>query len=374
MGPAGRVRMGGFMNAARLRMAAGVTALAFVAFMTLAASGTLGGPALGAATTVTIVSGDVQIRHGLTGSFVSAIDGDVLVSGDTIRTADGARAVLTYFEGSTVSIEPNSELTIETAAANSDGSTVVVMQQNFGRSWHVVTKLITGNSKYEVKTPASTASVRGTAFQVDSDGERTVVTTTEGTVVDQVVDPERPGQTVDIPVPAGKTHEQKRNAPPVAAVVAPQPERTLTMTLDDQHSVVIDAEGRKNGIDKNGKKHLETPGAQLVKTKDGKLHVVLPNVSDGRVEAQVRRGGGGEVDVLTTVKDKDKEPVKVETKVKADAGGPGRASVEVSRTSEGKTNVKPSDEKKPEPKTTEPKTTEQNKTVDKKPDDKKPKR
>ena len=347
--PAGGVRMGGFMNPARLRMAAGVSVLAFVAFMTIAASGTLGGRALGAATTVTIISGDIQVRHGATGSFVSATDGEVLVAGDTVRTADGARAVLTYFEGSTVSVEPNSELTIETASSNPDGSTVVVMQQHVGRTWHVVTKLVTGNSKYEVKTPASTASVRGTAFQVDSDAERTVVTTTEGTVVDRVADPDRPGQTVDVPVPAGKTHEQKKNARPAPAAVAPEAERTLTMTLDDQNSLVIDAEGRKNGIDKNGKKHLETPGAQLLRTKDGKLQVVLPNVSDGRVEALVRKAGGGEVDVLTTVEDKGKEPVKVATKVKADAGGPGRASVDVTRTSDGRTNVKPSNEKKPRP-------------------------
>jgi hypothetical protein len=217
----------------------------------------------------------------------------------------------------------------------------VVMQQTFGRTWHVVTKLITGNSKYEVKTPASTASVRGTAFVVDSDGERTAVTTTEGTVVDRVADPERPGQTVDVPVPAGKTHEQKRNAAPAPAVSTPEAERTLTIALDDQSSLVIDAEGRKNGIDKNGKKHLETPGAKLV-TKDGKLHVVLPNVSDGRLEAQVRKAGGGEVDVETTVKDKGQEPVKVQTKVSADTSGQGRASVEVKRTADGKTDVKQS--------------------------------
>jgi hypothetical protein len=337
------------MNAARLRMVAGVSVLAFVAFMTLAASGTLGGRALGAATTVTIISGDVQVRHSATGAFVSATDGEILTAGDTIRTGDGVRAVLTYFEGSTVSIEPNSELTLETASALTDGSTVVVMQQNFGRTWHVVTKLIAGNSKYEVKTPASTASVRGTAFQVDSDGEQTVVTTTEGTVVDLVADPDRPGQTVEVPVPAGKTHQQKKSTRPVPATDAPEAERTLTMTLDDQNSLVIDAEGRKNGIDKNGKKHLETPGAKLMTTADGKLQVVLPNVSDGRIEALVRKGGGGDVDVQTTVEEKGAEPVKVETKVKADAGGPGRTSVEVSKAADGTTKVKPSSEKKPKP-------------------------
>jgi hypothetical protein len=308
--------------------------------MAFGVGGGFGGRAFAAATTVTIISGDIQVRHGASASFVSATDGEVLVSGDTLRTGDDARAVLTYFEGSTVSIEPNSELTIENASSLSDGSTIVVMQQNFGRTWHVVTKLITGNSKYEVKTPASTASVRGTAFQVDSDGERTIVTTTEGTVVDRVADPDHRGQAVDVPVPAGKTHEQKKNARPAPAANAPRPERTVTVTLGDQSSLVIDAQGRANGIDKNGKKHLETPGAQLTKTNDGKLQIVLPNVSDGRLEARVRKADGGEVDMQTTVDERGKEPVKAHSIVTADKSGEGRASLDVTRTADGKTSVK----------------------------------
>ena len=283
------VRMGGRAGSSRLRKAIGPVVFGLLLFMAFGLGGGFGGRALAAATTVTIISGDIQVRHGATASFVSATDGEVLVAGDTVRTGGDARAVLTYFEGSTVSIEPNSELTIDKASALTDGSTIVLMQQNFGRTWHVVTKLITGNSKYEVKTPASTASVRGTAFQVDSDSERTIVTTTEGTVVDRVADPDHQGQTVDVPVPAGRTHEQKKNARPAPAAAAPQPERTVTVTLDDQSSLVVDAQGRANGIDKNGKKHLETPGAQLLKTNDGKLQIVLPNVSDGRFEALIRK-------------------------------------------------------------------------------------
>ena len=343
---AGAVWMRGFSDPTRRRKALAYAVMTILVVTAFGLGGGFGNRALAAATTVTVLSGDVLVRHAAS-SFASATDGEVLVAGDTIRTGDGARAILTYFEGSTVSVEPNSELTIETASASSDGSTIVLMQQNFGRTWHVVTKLITGNSKYEVKTPASTASVRGTAFQVDSDAERTVVTTTEGTVVDRVPDPERAGQTVDVPVPAGKTHEQRKNARPAPAATAPQPERTLTMTLDDQNSLVIDAQGRANGIDKNGKKRLETPGAQLMKTKDGKLQVVLPNVSDGRVEAVVRRSGGGDVNVQTTVEERGSEPVKVQVMVSADTSGQARANVDVTRSADGKTDVKQSNGKKP---------------------------
>ncbi len=302
--------------------------------------GGFGGRALGAATTVSVISGDIQVRHAASGSFVIATDGEILAAGDTIRTGDGGRAILTYFEGSTVSVEPNTELTIEAASSSGDGSTVVVMQQNFGRTWHVVTKLITGNSKYEVKTPASTASVRGTAFLVDSDGEQTMVTTTEGTVVARVADPERLGQLASVPVPAGKSHAQKKNARPAPAAATPQPERTLTVTLDDANSLVVDAQGRANGIDKHGKVRLETPGARLVKTTDGRLQIVLPNVPDGLFEALVRKTDGAEVDVQATVEDRGGEPVTTEGKVWADSSGQGRVSVEVKRAADGKSLVK----------------------------------
>jgi hypothetical protein len=339
---AGTVRMRGTTVPKRSHRAVGTVVLGFLLFVAFGLGGGFGGRALGAATTVTVLSGDIQVRHGASGAFVTATDGEVLAAGDTIRTAEGARAILTYFEGSTVSVEPNTELTIEDASAHSDGSTVVVMQQNFGRTWHVVTKLITGGSKYEVKTPASTASVRGTAFQVDSDGEHTVVTTTEGTVVARVADPERLGQTVSIPVPAGKSHEQKKNARPAPAAAAPQPDRTLTITLDDQNSLVIDAQGRANGIDMHGKVRLETPGAQLVRTSDGRLQVVLPNVPDGRFEAVVSKTDGAEVDVQATVEDRGSEPVKTEGKVKAGTSGQVRVNVEVQRTAHGKSHVKQS--------------------------------
>ena len=338
--------MRGFPRATRLRKALGHVVLGCLLFVAFGIGGGFGGRALGAATTVTVLSGDIQVRHGASG-FASATDGEVLNAGDTIRTGEGARAVLTYFEGSTVSVEPNSELTIEVASSLGDGSTVVVMQQSFGRTWHVVTKLITGNSKYEVKTPASTASVRGTAFQVDSDGERTVVTTTEGTVVAHVADPEHPGQIVDVPVPAGKTHEQKRNARPAPAATTPQAERTLTMTLDDQNALVIDAQGRANGIDKNGRKRLETPGARLVKTADGKLQVVLPDPSDGRLEALVRGDGAGDVSVETTVREQGQEPLRVEDRVATDTSGQVRTGVDLTRSADGRTNLKQSSGKKP---------------------------
>jgi hypothetical protein len=261
--------------------------------MGLGVTGLLGNNrALGAATTVTIISGDIQIRHSSAGAFVPATDGEVITAGDTIRTGANSRAVLTYFEGSTVTVEPDSELVVEAVGAQTDGSTVVVMQQNAGRTWHVVTRLISGNSKYEVKTPASTASVRGTAFDVtikfDSNNEPTAqITTTEGTVVHSAPDPVNPTQTIEVPVTAGKTESVKKGEAPAPVKDAPAPERKVTVNVESPNSLVVDPLGRANGV-KDGKVIIQTPGAQVV--RDGEnVRVIMPDVPDGKFATRVEK-------------------------------------------------------------------------------------
>src|SRR5207253_1086264 len=113
---------------------------------------------------LTVISGNVLMRSA-GADFSTATDGAVLYVGSTIRTGADARAIITLFEGSTVELEPASDITIEEATLRS-GSTIVELAQSLGRSWHVVTHLTTADSRYEVKTPAATASVRGTAFEV----------------------------------------------------------------------------------------------------------------------------------------------------------------------------------------------------------------
>jgi hypothetical protein len=107
-------------------------------------------------TTVTLVDGPVLIRHGA-GEFAPAGVGDVLAAGDTIRTASGASAEITYFEGSSVRLEPQSEIIIASLRPEND----ISVGRMLTRSWRVVTQLMVGNTRYEVRGPGSTASVRG---------------------------------------------------------------------------------------------------------------------------------------------------------------------------------------------------------------------
>lgn len=299
----------------RPRIIVAAVGLAFVLAIVLGATGVFTPKsqrvALGASTTLSIISGEVQIRHGATGDFTAADDGAILGPGDTIRTAAGARAVLTYFEGSTVEIEPGTELAIQTAHGNPDGSTVIVMEQELGTTWHVVSHLVQGASKYEVRTTASTASVRGTQFTVGVvEDLSTSITTTEGNVATSDA-----GATTTVEVTQGLITTTKKGEAPAPPKPAPEPERKVTVTVTDQNTLVVDTLGRANGI-KNGKKIVQTPGAQ-VSIVDGKLVITLPNIPDGDVVTHFQNTSkSDDVEVTTKVEDRGKKPVEVTETVK----------------------------------------------------------
>ena len=120
-------------------------------------------------------------------AFAPALDGEVYSTGDQIRANADGRAVLTFFDGSTLSVDPGSQ--VKVVALNrlpSDGMQVTV-EQTLGRSWSAVTKLKTPDSRYEVKTPSASAAVRGTAFltfvqQLPTGNTQTTYRVDEGTL------------------------------------------------------------------------------------------------------------------------------------------------------------------------------------------------
>ncbi len=116
------------------------------------------------AATVAVLSTAVDAQKG-PGDFAPALDGDILSNGDFIRSSKDGRAVLTFFDGSTLSVDPGSLVKVLTLNRLDSGGIQLLVEQTLGRSWAAVSKLKTPDSKFEIKTPSSTASVRGTAFE-----------------------------------------------------------------------------------------------------------------------------------------------------------------------------------------------------------------
>jgi hypothetical protein len=270
-----------------------------------------------AAGVLTVISDTVKVGRG-GGAATAAADGDLVRSGDTVRTEDG-RAVITFIDGSTVEIEPSSELVIDTVAETNDGGIVVALTQLLGQTWHVVSKL-GATSSYQVRTPASTAAVRGTAFQVGVDLTSgtpvATIETHEGAVATTAA-----GKTEEVLVRQGSaTTVKKGDDRPAAPRGIPEPARKAIVTIGDTNSVVVDTLGRANGL-RDGRPVLQTPGAKL-EVVDGRLVVTLPNAPDGKLTTVVGR----------REKDSDDDEVEVETKVEERGGRTETVRQKIQRT------------------------------------------
>jgi hypothetical protein len=118
------------------------------------------------AATVAVLNTAVDAQKG-SSEFAPALDGDVLSDGDFVRSSKDGRAVLTFFDGSTLSVDPASLVKVLTLSRLSSGGMQVLVEQTLGRSWAAISKLKTPDSKFEIKTPTSIAAVRGTSFETN---------------------------------------------------------------------------------------------------------------------------------------------------------------------------------------------------------------
>src|SRR5262249_6253793 len=151
------------------------------------------------------------------------------------------------------------------------------MQQNLGRSWHVVSRALTPNSKYEVRTPSTTASVRGTAFlvTVQQNGSTNLQT------VDGLVHASGAGAAVEIP-PGFQTKVDVGDQPD-APPPAPPPASVVRVVLDaTPNATVTDAGKRTVGV-LNGLPIRYAP-LSTVQLKDGKLVITFVDPQHGRID------------------------------------------------------------------------------------------
>jgi hypothetical protein len=164
---------------ASLKAGLGVAAVATFALIGAAVST----PAPTALATVTLAQGEVQVLQSDGGS-ASAWEGRALYAGDRVWTGPTGVAVITYSDGSTVALDPGSEVSIEMLETTTAGRMVVLMVQTAGRAWYTITSALSPNSRFELRTPATAAVVRaGSTVQVevDSNGD-TGITTLSGNV------------------------------------------------------------------------------------------------------------------------------------------------------------------------------------------------
>ncbi len=142
------------------------------------------------AAVLTVESGTVQVEQ----SPLRTVTGDVtLKQGDVIKTGPG-RASITLFGSSVVRLGENTTLSLEELSAQK-GNRNVKIKQDSGRIWNKVLKL-SGVDNYQISTPQSVATIRGTAFESWVHDDLTATSTVEGTLN---IQSKANGQSVDVP-------------------------------------------------------------------------------------------------------------------------------------------------------------------------------
>lgn len=180
------------------------------------------------AATLAILNTDISAQKG-SADFAPALDGELLASGDVVKSSANGRAVLTFFDGSTLTVETGSVVKVTTLNKLDNGGIQLVIEQSLGRTWASVEKLKTPDSKFEIKTPTSTASVRGTAFEtiVTQNPDGTASVTYKADEGEVVVTANAGGQT-SVTANTQVTVAQNQAAPPAAAPIPPTPSLRVT--------------------------------------------------------------------------------------------------------------------------------------------------
>lgn len=225
-----------------LRRPGAVFATALAMLLIFAMVGQLSsGPALGAVSTLTVISDGVELRQA-GGPWSAATDGVILRAGDAVRTSATGRGVVTFFDGSTVSLDPSTEIVAEELEVTAGGPRVIALFQAIGRTWSSVQRSIVPGSRFEIRTPAATAAVRGTGFEteVETSG-RTVVSTTDGLV-------DVKGADAAVSVGAAQRTVVETGLQPVPPITT-APRRGVTFSSDGP-LLIVDPTGLACGLDR----------------------------------------------------------------------------------------------------------------------------
>jgi hypothetical protein len=118
-------------------------------------------------TILSITEGDVSVMKAGTASWIEVEAGMSLEVGDSIKTGDNSSAKITFFDGSTITLQAGTEIEIASLDISTDtGSTTVTLEQTIGNTISRVEKLVDPASRYEVETPTGVVAVRGSVMQV----------------------------------------------------------------------------------------------------------------------------------------------------------------------------------------------------------------
>jgi hypothetical protein len=129
------------------------------------------------------LNGHVEVQRGGHGDFKALAPGDMIKTGDVVRSAAGSTAEFKWADGTRWKIMPQTEITVKKSVHNaikrSDDSQ---LKLTAGKVFIRIVKALQPTSRFQVETPTAVAAVRGTIFSVAYQNGKSEVAVFKGRV------------------------------------------------------------------------------------------------------------------------------------------------------------------------------------------------
>jgi hypothetical protein len=203
-----------------------VAPVLFLCLGTLACGSTA--KAFAPSTVLSIVGGSVHVLKTGTQDWSIGDENMILQTGDKIKTDPGARATITFFDGSIIDLNGDTEITLDKLSGKTASSAKIIqITQEIGETTSRVVKLVDPASRYEINTLSAVAAVRGSTMVVQvTPDNMTQVYNIEGSI-------SITAQGQEVMIPVGSVSSAK----PGAAPSPPQPGTPPAFGVPDVTSV-----------------------------------------------------------------------------------------------------------------------------------------
>ena len=242
--------------------------------------------------TLNIISGEVSVLTKNALIWEKGEDGMPLEAGSRLKTGENSRASVTFFEGTTSTLEPGTDLIIEQLTGCESGdSCLVVLKQREGITWNSVAGIDEGS--FQIKTGSADIVVHGTLFttEVDETGT-TTVSTAEG-----LVNVTAQGEAVLV---AGgqQTHVTPGSAPARPGPIPPE-KNELVFTVNEPGSLQItNPYGSSTGYLPDGSSINQINGSQVITNDDESQTIRISGPDDGPYSMVLHGDEGTNASVL----------------------------------------------------------------------------
>jgi len=132
-------------------------------------------PAKTAAAVLYIKQGAVEVKTN--GEWGAAQNQIKLKLGDSVRTLDDGIASVIFYDSSVIRLDSGTSITIQNLESNS-----IYVKQETGKLWTKLLMLAGVETKFEVETPTTVATIRGTAFGTVIGADSTDIIVSQGIV------------------------------------------------------------------------------------------------------------------------------------------------------------------------------------------------